>query len=191
MSLKLGSCLPFLPVVVHQEAVSLDSWSLCLVPCAWCQGFAMFTRSYRLARNGLANPLHSPGPGTRQRSPQPCWHVLGPHSPALLRGHTKLKGEKAMAKPHGPHGSWHWCLLQCTAAALCSPPVLWSGPTTLPRAAKVASTNPAQPWLHGLGRSSCRQCRGGLLPEAFIASCLLWYPKVPLSCSMWWHRAGH
>lgn len=94
-------------------------------------------------------------------TPQPCSSAW-PH---------KAQGGEGNGKAACPHGSWHWCLLQCTAAALCSPPVLWSGPTTLPRAAKAASTSPAQPWLHGLGRSSCRQCRGG--PAARGIHCLL------------------
>lgn len=62
-------------------------------------------------RSGSANLLHSAGPGTRQRLPQPHWHVLGPcprpSSPGLLHGHTKFEVGKAMAKPRGPGGRRH------------------------------------------------------------------------------------
>lgn len=168
---KLGSCLHFLPVVVPQEALSLPSWSLYLVP--WVgQGFAALTRSCRLARSRSANLSHSPGPGPGQRSPPShagmCWGL----APDPAGGHRELEVGEAMPEPPSPgagqplvphtaspppQGCWGSQHQPCTALAP------WPRQGTLQAVAEVT----------------------------FSSLCVPWCPKAPLSCSLWWHRAGH
>lgn len=191
MSLKLGSCLPFCLLWFVRR---LSAWT----PgrCVWC-----------------------PVPGARALPCSP--EVAGLQEMGWQISYTLLVQASGRDHPSHAGMCWDpTVLLFCVATRSSRGRRQWQSPL-VPMAAGTGASCSAQqqpfvapqccgqgqqrspglprlraPALHSHGPmasagAAAGSAEGALLPEAFFASCLLWYPKVPLSCSMWCHRAGH